>query len=94
MKIKNATAIYTGGNIYIIHGQFEDGNYFLTSNDWESVLILNDSPEDLDVSLYEDWQTEHTITEAVHEEYDRIYNEAVNWIKENLPEGNYDPDEL
>ena len=92
--IKNATAIYTGGNIYIIYGELTDGNYFLTSNDWESTLVLDESPEDLDVSLYEDWQTEHTVKQVLYEESENLYQEAVDWVKKNLPDGNYDPDEL
>ncbi len=61
-KIKEAEAIYTGGNIWLFIGSLTDGNYFLVSDDgW--ALILNADPSNLDESLYDDWQKEHLIEE-------------------------------
>ena len=36
-KIANATAIYTGGGIYIYHGKVENGNYFRACDEWECI---------------------------------------------------------
>lgn len=41
MKIKNAVATYTGGNIYIYTGQFVNGRYFVASDLLEGVTILS-----------------------------------------------------
>ena len=55
---KQVTAVYTGGNIWLFYGELTTGEYFLT-DDNGCTMILDASPEDLDESLYEEWQEDH-----------------------------------
>lgn len=81
MKIKTLEAVYTGGNIWIFWGTLEDGNYFLTSDEGWTV-ILKDSPENFDESLYEDWQDEHKVKDLEDEELKTFLTELLEAIKE------------
>ncbi len=93
--ISKATAIYTGGGIYIYYGQLDNGDYFLRDDESPRYcMFLNSDPKDLNVSLYEEWQTKHKVGEYSGEEA-IIFNKAViKWIIENAPEGNYEVSEL
>lgn len=77
--IKEAFAVYTGGNIWLFYGQLKDGNYFLT-DDNGCTQILNADPSDFDESLYEEWQQEHLVRELEHEERIKFCNELLDWI--------------
>lgn len=61
MNFKTAHAEYTGGNIWLFHGELTDGNYFLM-DDEGAVMILDEDPADFEESLYDEWQEEHCIT--------------------------------
>ena len=66
-KIKEAFAVYTGGNIWLFYGSLEDGNYFMVDdNGWTQ--ILNADPSNLDESTYSEWQDAHLVDELEHEE--------------------------
>lgn len=64
--IETATAIYTGGNIWIFYGSLKDGSYFLTNDDGET-SIFDTSPNNLNESLLEEWQEDHTIRKLTDE---------------------------
>ena len=55
---EQVTAVYTGGGIWLFYGKLKTGEYFLT-DDNGCTMILDASPEDLDESLYEEWQEDH-----------------------------------
>ena len=88
MKIKTATAEYTGGNIYIYYGELENGLWFRTSDLWESIAICtNDtSGEDAD---YCEFFEEYMVEELEGIQYKELWNEMLYWIINNNPKGNY-----
>ena len=92
-EIVNATAIYTGGNIYIYYGQLSDGNYFRACDDWTGIEICN-SDTSVDEADYYEFYAEHSIESLGGEEYITFWNEMLLWIIHNAPEGNYSVDEL
>ena len=67
IQIKEAHAVYTGGNIWLFHGELEDGTYFLT-DDNGCTQILNANPDDFDESLYWEWQQEHLVRDLEDED--------------------------
>ena len=69
--IKEAFAVYTGGNIWLFYGKLKDGNWFLT-DDYGSTLILDADPSDLDESTYMEWQDEHKIKELSGKELEKF----------------------
>lgn len=92
-EIKNATAIYTGGNIYIYYGQLLDGNWFRTCDDWEGIEIC-DSDTSVEEADYYEFYEEHTFESLEGDEYKTFWNEMLLWIIHNAPEGNYQVDDL
>ena len=79
--IQTAKAIYTGGNIWLFYGELKDGTFFLT-DDFGATLILDESPENLDESLYDEWQTAHTVRELTDEsERSKFCLSLLNWLK-------------
>jgi len=92
-EIKNATAIYTGGNIYIYYGQLLDGNWF-RATDGEEFIEICDSDTSVEEADYYEFYEEHSIETLTDEEYKKFWNEMLLWIIHNAPEGNYQTDEL
>lgn len=92
-KIKNATAIYTGGNIYIYYGQLSDGNWFRACDEWECIEIC-DSDTGVEEADYNEFYEEHKFETLVNEEYETFWNEMLLWIIHNAPEGNYQAGDL
>lgn len=78
--IKNAYAVYTGGNIWLFYGELQDGNYFLT-DDFGATRILNADPADLDESLYEDWQQEHLVKDLDGGDRTDFCEDLIDWLK-------------
>lgn len=87
-EIKNATAIYTGGNIYIYYGQLEDGNYFRAC-DGEEFIEICDSDTSVEEADYYEFYEVHSIETLTGEEYKTFWNEMLLWIIHNAPKGNY-----
>ena len=83
MKIKEAWAVYTGGNIWLFYGTLDDGNYFLTDdNGW--TLILNANPgDDFEEACFYEWQEEHLVKELLHEERMKFCDKLLDYIYEN-----------
>lgn len=79
MRIKNAHAVYTGGGIWLFYGEMTGGKFFLTDDDGNT-LILNDSPEDFDESLYPDWQEKHLFKELRGETRVRFCLNMLKWL--------------
>ena len=92
-QIVNATADYTGGNIYIYYGQLSDGNWF-RATDGEEFIEICDSDTSVDAANYCEFYKEHSIETLIGDEYESFWNEMLLWIIHNAPEGNYIPDEL
>lgn len=92
-EIKNATAIYTGGGIYIYYGQLLDGNYFRACDDLECIEIC-DSDTSVEDADYNEFYEEYSIETLTEEEYKVFWNEMLQWIIDNEPEGNYSVGEL
>ena len=92
-EIKNATAIYTGGGLYIYYGKLSDGNWFRAYDEWECIEICNadTSSEDAD---YNEFYEEHGIETLVKDDYKTFWNKMLRWIIDNKPKGNYQSYEL
>jgi len=77
--IKEAFAVYTGGNIWLFYGQLKNGNYFLT-DDYGATRILNADPSDLDESTYEEWQQEHLVKDLTGKELLEFDDALLDWL--------------
>lgn len=92
-QIVNAIADYTGGNIYIYYGQLSDGNWF-RATDGEEFIEICDSDTSVDDANYYEFYEEHSIETLIGNEYESFWNEMLQWIIHNAPEGNYQADDL
>ena len=93
MKIKHATAIYTGGGVYIYYGQLENGNYFRTCDGWDFIEICN-SDTSVEEADYPEFYDKHSIGTIAKKDYIKFWNEMLVWIIRNSPNGNYSAYEL
>lgn len=91
MKVIRANAEYTGGGIYIYTGQLDNGNYFQTSTGWEDYVqeLDADPEENWDENSDEMWQNEHLVEEHCGDEAMGILRQAMKYIIDNQPTGNY-----
>lgn len=92
-EIKTATAEYTGGGIYVYHGQLQDGNHFRTCDDWETIEIC-DADTGVEDANYIEFYEEHRVEILVEDGYRRFWNQMIQWIIQNQPDGNYATNEL
>lgn len=91
--IKNATAIYTGGGIYIYYGQLEDGSYFRACDEWDSISICN-ADTSTDEAEYAEFYNEHETESISGYDFAEHFNNIIHWILNNKPDGNYQAHEL
>jgi len=81
--IKRATAIYSGGCIYIYFAELETGNW-LMGDDEGTMVIVNTNPladeETFDDSMFYEWQQEHLVREIPAEEYHETLNAVLDVI--------------
>ena len=91
--IKNATAEYTGGGIYIYYGELNDGKWFRTETTWSCTHICtaDTTTEEANYSEFYDEYTFDVLHDIDHESF---FNDMVLWIIHNAPKGNYNIDEL
>lgn len=96
MKVIRANATYTGGNIYQYTGQFDNGNFFQTWTDYEDYIqeLDADPEENWDDNDDEEWQNGHMVTEHYGPEATEILKEAMRYIINNQPTGNYSVGEV
>lgn len=78
-KIKNGVAVYTGGGIWLFYGDLENSFHFLT-DDNGCTLILDESAEDFDESLYTEWQEAHKIKELEGESRILFVDELLDYL--------------
>lgn len=80
--IKRATAIYTGGGIYMFYAEQINGNWFI--GDGTDLAVISKNPleneETFEASGYLEWQEEYLV-EYIHEEScQQVLNEILNTI--------------
>jgi len=92
-KLKNATAIYTGGNIYIYYGQLENGLFFRACDDWDFIELCDadTSTEDAD---YMEFYEEHSKGTIAGDDFKVFWDRMLLWIMTFKPDGNYDSYDL
>ena len=85
-KIKEAEYAYTGGGIYVIVGELENGNFFMHDASFYDTRILTERPDfENDDVWYPEWQEEHLI-EDLNTKKDGafFFLQAYKWIKKNI----------
>lgn len=82
MRIKRATAIYSGGGIYLYYAELKDGNWIMGDDD--GLLIVNKSPftseRDYEDSCYCEWQEKHLVKYINNEDLPAVRSEIIDTI--------------
>ena len=78
-KIKTASAVYTGGGIYIYYGQLENSLFFITNDDIESIYICNDDTS-TEEAQYPEFYEQHTVEEISGEAFKVFWNQMLSHI--------------
>lgn len=80
--IKRATAIYSGGGIYLYYGELENGNWIF-GDDYQ-LMEINTNPladeDTFDDSMFYEWQQKHLVREIPAEEYHKTLNALLDVI--------------
>lgn len=96
-KIKTATACYTGGGIYIYYGQLENGLYFFTDDDIETVYICN-ADTSTEEAHYLEFYDRHTVEELTDKAFVDFWNRMLSHVINGGPAydrwSNYSKSEL
>lgn len=80
-KIKTATAVYTGGGIYIYYGQLESGLYFRTADEYEVIDICNADTSD-ESADYAEFYEAHSVEEIADtsKDFQTLWNAIISHI--------------
>lgn len=106
-KIKSATAIYTGGGIYIYYGELDNGTYlspdmketvekatYFRTSDTDECIEICDTDTSVDEADYIEFYEEHRVRTVIDNQYTFFFNKMLAWFIANKPEGNYSVEEL
>jgi hypothetical protein len=102
-KIKTATAVYTGGGIYIYYGQLESGLYFRAFDEcpeddgYNPIYICNSDTEAEEADYWEFYEA-HMVEELTHDDAIEFWNTMLRHIIDGKPAhgewSNYDEYDL
>ena len=99
-RVTDATAICTGGGIYVFMGRFADGSWFVADSDNYDITRVDADPrkEDFDTVLGWDEENENYWMEDHCSEYvyptRLVFMDICKWVLDNKPDGNYLPSEI
>jgi hypothetical protein len=81
-NIIKATAIYTGGGMYIYYAELEGGNWLIGGDEWFTEVNTNPliDEETFEAAQYYEWQMEHTVRDIPEKEYQETLNNVIDVI--------------
>ena len=79
LKIKTATACYTGGGIYIFYGQLENGLWFRAWDECEAAYICDSDTETEEAETLEFYEA-HTVKELIGDDFRNFWNAMLSHI--------------
>ena len=91
-NIKRATAVYSGGGIYLYYAELENKQWIMGNDDW--LIIVNANPIEnkqiFENSGYYEWQLKHLVKEIPEEEYQEVLNNIIDVILDGKTIEEYD----
>lgn len=91
-KITKATAVYSGGGIYLYYAEMENKQWVMGNDDW--LIIVDTCPiadeETFENSDYYEWQMEHLVKEIPEEDFQKVLNEILKTIFDGKSIEEYD----
>lgn len=81
-KITKATAVYSGGGIYLYYAELENKQWIMGNDDW--LIVVNTNPladkQTFEDSGYYEWQEEHLVKQIPEEEFQGVLNNILDTI--------------
>ena len=96
-NFKKVDMDYTGGGIYVLTGQMENGDWFIGGLEEDYVAFMDDDPWANDEQgFYNEWlyNEGHVKGEMSGKDSYDWFIEALTWVKENDPDSNYNGSDL
>ena len=91
-KIMKATAVYSGGNIYLYYAELENKNWIMGNDEW--LIVVNQNPiadeETFENSGYYEWQEEHLVKQIPEEDFQKVLNKIIDVILDGKTIKEYD----
>ena len=91
-KITKATAVYSGGGIYLYYAELENKQWIMGNDDW--LIVVDTNPiadeETFYNSGYYEWQEEHLIKQIPEKEYQKVLNNILDTIFKGSTIKDYD----
>ena len=91
-NITMATAVYSGGGIYLYYAELENKNWIMGNDDW--LIVINTNPltdeQTFEDSGYYEWQMEHLVKEVPEKEYNKVLNNVLDVIFDGKTISEYD----
>lgn len=81
-NIIKATAVYSGGGIYLYYAEMENKQWIMGNDEW---LIMVDTSPIADEQTFEDsgyyeWQEEHLVKQISENDYQKVLNKILDTI--------------
>lgn len=89
LKIKHGTAIYTGGGMYSVIGECDNGLYFNGNNDWFELIYADPREKDYfgDLCVFDnEWMEEHVVKDFDKLEIYKAFKDFCARLDKNEPE--------
>ena len=91
-NITKATAVYSGGNIYLYYAELENKQWIMGNDEW---LIVVDTSPIIDEQTFEDsgyceWQEEHLIKYIPERHFQKVLNKILKAIFDGKSIEEYD----
>lgn len=91
-KITKATAVYSGGNIYLYYAELDNKQWIMGNDDF--LIVVDTSPladeKTYEESDYYEWQEEHLVSQIPEEEYQQTLNNIIETILDGKTIKEYD----
>lgn len=91
-NITKATAVYSGGGIYLYYAELENKQWIMGNDDF--LIVVDTSPladeKTYEESNYYEWQEEHLVKQIPEEDYQQTLNNIIKTILDGKTVKEYD----
>lgn len=81
-NITKATAVYSGGGIYLYYAELENKQWIMGNDEW--LIIVDTSPivdeQTFENSGYYEWQEEHLVKQIPEKDFQKVLNNILDTI--------------
>lgn len=91
-NITKATAVYSGGGIYLYYAELENKQWIMGNDEW--LIVVDTSPiadeQTFEDSGYYEWQEEHLVKQISEKDFQKVLNNILDTIFKGSTIKDYD----